>query len=256
MNELDPLFDVSKNARTRALLQAGRRDAPPSDFSERLLTGLGVAGIATSVTIPASASASSAAVSGAASTSSGTAGAVLAVSKWVAVGVLGGGILAGGVDLALSPQPALPVAGVARPNPEPAGAPPRQPLRENAVAVTPQPAPVTSVEPVDVAPVAAAPARASANPGQLGREVALIDRARQALGAGDAARASKELDSFDRSEKTGVLEREARILRIDALSAQGQTSRARLLAEQYLQLYPNDAHSARLRALLGDAPQH
>src|SRR4051812_25957489 len=114
MNELEPLLDFSASARTRALLQAGRREAPPSDFSERLLVGLGVAGAATSVTVAASASAWSSAVSGAASMSSGTASAILAVSKWVAVGALGGGILAGGVDLALAPQPALPVAGATR----------------------------------------------------------------------------------------------------------------------------------------------
>ena len=83
----------------------------------------------------------------------------------------------------------------------------------------------------------------------------IIDRARRALAAGNAARAIEELNAFDRAEKTGVLEREARVLRIDALVAQGQSASARRLAEQYLQLYPNDAHAARLRSLLRDAPQ-
>jgi len=50
--------------------------------------------------------------------------------------------------------------------------------------------------------------------------------------------------------------RRFRVLRIDALRALGQTSRARSLAEQYLRQYPNDAHSARLRALLRDAPRN
>jgi hypothetical protein len=257
MNELEPLFDVSPSARMRALLQAGRREAAPSDFSERLLAGLGVAGVVTSVSVAASASASGAAASGAASTSSGAASAVLAVSKWVAVGVLGGGIFAGGVDLALSPQPALPVASPARPQSERSA--PATALRPAVAFSASQPAPAISVEaPLrpDAASASAPAAAAAGHPGQLGREVQIIDRARQALSANDAARALKELDAFERSEQTGVLEREARVLRIDALLAQGQASRARLLAEQYLQLYPNDAHAARLRGLLRDAPQH
>jgi hypothetical protein len=254
MNELEPLFDVSPSARMRALLQAGRREAAPSDFSERLLAGLGVAGVVTSVSVAASASASGAAASGAASTSSGAAGAVLAVSKWVAVGVLGGGIFAGGVDLALAPQPALPVASPVRPRVDRPNRTPAPKPESAFVAQTPVVLPEAPARPeVASAPVTAT--GAAGTPGQLGREVQIIDRARQALNANDPARALKELDAFERSEQTGVLEREARVLRIDALLGQGQASRARLLAEQYLQLYPNDAHAARLRGLLRDAPQ-
>lgn len=258
MNELEPLFDVSSSARTRALLQAGRKDTPPDDFSQRLLAGLGVAAVATTVTISAAASASGAAVSSAASSSSGAVSAVLAVSKWVAVGALGGGIFAAGVDLALAPQPALPVVSYAVRAAKPASAASKPQQRSGAVVApetTPQVVPDREREPALTSPhpepaAAAAAAGAAGSPGQLGREVASIDRARQALSAGDAAGALRELDSFDHTQLTGVLEREARVLRIDALLAQGQTSRARSLAEQYVQQYPNDAHAARLRALL------
>jgi hypothetical protein len=258
MNELEPLFDVSASARTRALLQAGRRDTPPEDFSQRLLAGLGVAAVTTTVTISAAASASGAAVSSAASSSGGAVSAVLAVCKWVAVGVLGGGIFAAGVDLALAPQPALPVVSYAAPAAKPASAPSKPQQRPGAVVTpetTPQGVPEHQREAVLTLPrpepVAAAVAAGTAgSPGQLGREVAGIDRARQALAAGDAAGTLRELDSFEHTQQTGVLEREARVLRIDALLAQGQTNPARSLAEQYVQQYPNDAHAARLRALL------
>jgi hypothetical protein len=260
MNELEPLFDVSASARTRALLRAGRKDTPPDDFSQRLLAGLGVAAVATTVSISAAASASGAAVSSAASSSGGAVSAVLAVSKWVAVGVLGGGIFAAGVDLALAPQPALPVVSNAVPVAKPASVP-SKPQPRSGAGVMPETAPqavpdhqreavLTSPRPTEPTAAAAVAAGAAGSPGQLGREVASIDRARQALGAGDAAGTLQELDSFEHTQQTGVLEREARVLRIDALLALGQTNSARSLAEQYVQQYPNDAHAARLRALL------
>jgi hypothetical protein len=52
-----------------------------------------------------------------------------------------------------------------------------------------------------------------------------------------------------------VLDREARVLRIETLYKLGSLARARALTEQYVGLYPNDAHVAQLRAL-GQGTMH
>ncbi len=64
----------------------------------------------------------------------------------------------------------------------------------------------------------------SPSSGLLGREVLQIDRARGALAGGDAGRALRELDIYAQLEQTGVLSREARVLRIDALERLGRSA--------------------------------
>jgi hypothetical protein len=93
-------------------------------------------------------------------------------------------------------------------------------------------------------------------PGSLARDVARIDSARSALAANDATRALGELDAYERSPRAGVLDREALLLRIDALARQGATDEMRVLALQYLQRFPDDAHAPRVRQLLGVRPSN
>jgi len=171
----------------------------------------------------------------------------------VAVGVVGGGLLASGVELvvapsspsgavATAPHVAAAVPTVATPRAEPPA----------PVIVAPSAAPESaSPKGVVVAAPAAVPSPSS---GLLGREVLQIDRARAALASGDAARALRELDIYAQLEQTGVLSREARVLRVDALERLGRSAEARSLAAEYLKAFPNDAHAARLKALVGDAP--
>jgi Tetratricopeptide repeat len=272
MNKLVPLLDASRNSRTRALLRAGRAEAPPSGFSERLLLGLGATAAVSSVASGAAASGAGAAIKGAASTGSGAASLALVTAKWVVVGVLGGGILAGGTELAFSTGMRTTSANAASSS---SGAP-RGAVKAPAkqlVAAVPSVAVATPQDSPTVAPAApaaprtssyaqaglsatAAPASSapSAQQGQLGREVQAIDFARHALASGDYARALAELDAFERMPQTGVLEREAKVLRIETLYKLGQVSRAQALSDQYLQAFPNDAHAARVRAL-GQAAQ-
>jgi len=256
MKDLTPLFEASSSARTRALLQAGRADLPPAGFSDRLLVGLGLSVAISSVSVTAAAgTVSAAAASGAASTGSSAASLALVGAKWVVIGVIGGGILAGGADLAWSPSakapppPGLPEMRGAPPPPAAVPTAPNQPaapLRkpdQTAPSELAQPA-VSSATTDDAA---------SSRQGQLGREAQLIDRARRSLVSGHPDQALVELDAFARMTMTGVLDREAKVLRIDALYKAGQVNRARELAQEYLQAYPSDAHGARLRALEQDA---
>ncbi len=269
MNKLVPLLETSANSRTRALLRAGRADAPPRGFSERLLLGLGATAAVSSATSVAAASGAGAAIQGAASTGSGAASLALVTAKWVAVGVLGGGILAGGTEFAFSTRAApsnatssaAAHARVEAPSRRPASAAPAVPLTAPADVEAPSIAPSAAAVPrasshaESSAPSLAELARSAPSAqGQLGREVQAIDFARQALAAGDLTRALGELDEFERMPQTGVLEREAKVLRIETLYKLGQVSRAQTLSEQYLRAFPNDAHAARLRAL-GQAAQ-
>jgi hypothetical protein len=243
MKDMTPLFETSHSAHTRALLRAGRGDVPPAGFSDRLLVGLGVGVAVSGVSVTAAAGTVSAAALGAASTGSGVASLGLATAKWVAVGVIGGGILAGGADLALSPKRPAPA--------EPSAVDARREAKQPSPALVPAPPVVASAQPASEAEASEAPAVApSASERRLAREVQLIDRARRALASGDAARALAELDELERRATSGVLDREAWILRIEALHLVGQKARARGLAERYREAYPNDAHDARLRALL------
>lgn len=249
MTELRPLVEASASSATRELLRAGRSDAPGREFSERLLIGLGVGAAATTVSAFASAGTAAAALQGAASTGSGTASLTVLAAKWVAVGVVGGGILAGSAEVAFSPPRVEPVTkAVASAAPKPARAPKPGPLSQpSAALVTPLEAEPTN-EAEQPKAVAAPPSAAPLEGGKLGHEVEAIDRARRAMAAGKLQQALRELDAFERIEGTGVLAREAKVLRIEALYRLGEDARARQLAEQYRAAYPNDSHLTRLRA--------
>lgn len=261
MKELEPLAQASNNPRTRALLQAGQGETPPADFANKLMLGLGVAGATASVSLGAAASVGAAGTAkiGAGTVGSGAASWLLA-AKWVAVGMVGGGILASGASAVLSPTQARSVAPLATDSAQPARS---SPVRAPALPVVSTEAVPTVAEPAVAEPAKAEPAGKpaekapvsappSATSGQLGREVMQMDRARAAFTGGDAARTLAELDTFDRLAQTGVLDREARVLRIEALQRLGRNAEARGLAERYLGLYPNDAHAQRLRTFVGE----
>jgi hypothetical protein len=259
MNELGPLLEISQNSHTRALLEAGRAERAPAEFGDRLRLslGLGVAVGLAAGTLTASASASTAAamVQGAASTGGAAASSLgLAVAKWVVIGALGGGILASSAELAFKPPAVVPraanlaaqhAAARAAAAPHRARAPNSEP-GELLAAPSSSAALLRPPKPPDSPSTAALPATES---GQLGREVQTIDAARRALAAGNTALALSELDGYQRIASTGVLDREARVLRIETLFRAGDAARAQQLSAQYLHDFPNDAHAAHVRAL-------
>jgi hypothetical protein len=227
------LIDTSDNQLTRSLLQAGQKDVANAEFGQRLLVGLGVAGAVTSVSVAAAAGGGAAAAHGVAASGSGATSLALVAAKWVAVGVLGGGILAGTAELVFTPRPSPPVLTQAvRPQPalpRPTSAraqPVTMPVEALATpSAAPSSAPPTPVKVPGVVPSA----EPSGQRGQLGREVRAIDHARQLLASGNFSEALLELDAFDRTANTGVLDREARVLRIETLYKLGSLARARAL---------------------------
>ncbi|HYJ07437.1 MAG TPA: hypothetical protein VEX18_00470 [Polyangiaceae bacterium] len=262
MTDLERLLDESPSPRTRALLRAGQAETAPAGFSEQLVLSVGAAGVVGAAATGVAASLSTSAklgsgVSGVASGAIGSPSLALVAAKWVAVGVLGGGILGAGVELAVAPQGAKSSA------PRSTSVRVARPVASNAKAEAH--AEATMVEPEKPSlVVASSPSGQLATPAsassasrsrQLGREVDVIDRVRRALALGNSALALSELDSFARIATTGVLDREARVLRIRALREAGDAAGARKLADQYLLDFPNDAHAARMRSQdLGSKP--
>jgi hypothetical protein len=82
-------------------------------------------------------------------------------------------------------------------------------------------------------PGAAAPSTSAS----IQEELSLLDRARVAVRAHDAHRALGLLDDHSQRFAQGVLLPEAQVLRIEALTASGETQRARALGRSFLQQY-------------------
>jgi hypothetical protein len=277
---LKPLIDSSSSERARELLRAARADRPRSTAAQRTLAALGVAGTTTAVATAALGSA--AAPAGSALGVGGAVSLPAMAAKWVLVGTIGGLALASSATLAFSqrePAPAghavpftpsakqsrtTPVVAPARATDEPPA--PSEPEVEpapiapvhEAAAAAPRSAPAASagrVEP-ERAPFAAPSQAAFEAPEQsrLLRDIALLDAARRALKAGNAPQASALLGRYDTDRQTHVLDREAQLLRIDVLVAQGERQRAKVLAEAYLSSFPNDTHASHLRSVTTLAP--
>jgi hypothetical protein len=259
MTSPNRLLDSARNPNARELLRAGLEERPKPAALRATALALGVTA-SVALTAPATAMVAPSLA--------------LMAAKWVAVGTLAGITLAGGVNViatrvvASSPAPS---AAPLRPSTAPStrvAAPPvvREPavVPEPAADVSPRAgarSPVSAPAPNIALPPANAERHSTAmlpeRPGLAG-EVANIDAARRALAAGDAGTALQQLEQYYGRARTGTLDREAQLLRIDALLRAGQSARAHQLAEQYLASYPHDPHAARLRGLVGDrsgAPQ-
>jgi hypothetical protein len=116
------------------------------------------------------------------------------------------------------------------------------------------PAPAPSARPPSPAsvhsPHASAAAPPAARPTSLGEQVVSLERARRAMQDGDPALAERRVDEYDATFPGGALREEAEALRIDALSARGDTAAATRVATSFLATYPASIHARRLRALV------
>lgn len=270
MNSPIRLLESSPNPAARGLLQAGLRERPRASALRSTALALGVGGSLVAASTSAAASAGATAVVVPLAAPSLT----LMVAKWVALGTLGGLALTGGGSLlsdpatqAHAPTTAPTTTANARSKPvsatraSPSPTPEGPSLEREVQGVTPPAAtlvakpaisPKARVEIATQSP--SAPANASLpNAQSLSREIAMIDASRRALSSGSPKAALAQLDEYAASTRTGTLDREAQLLRIDALALSGQRAAALTLAERYLASFPNDPHAARLREL-GRAP--
>lgn len=229
------------------LLQAARSERPPVSGRARVLGGLGVG-----VTVLASTSAATAT----ATASTATGGLALA-TKIIGISLLVGGTTAGGLALHVShassagTRPTAPVAG---------GALARKPVA--TVVATPEVVPLTVAEPAVRLPeregthAPPSPPRRAQPPGRtLSLEVAALERAKTALGAGDTDAALRALDRYRAQFSRGELSSEETVLRVEALLAKGESTEARALAADYSAAHPESPYARRIRDLVGGAAQ-
>ena len=204
----------------------------------------------------------------AASTSAQAAGAVGSklgaglVIKWFGAGIVAGlATSVVSVSVLGPPAPAPPAQAQAQ-----AAAPVAN--RPSVAAPGPlAPAVDTSASPALAPPTSVAPRREVALPvsatahdeaprptplGALAPQVALLDRARNALRSGDTTRALGLVAEYQRTYPNGVLSQEAEVLGIDILERQGQRGEAKRRAQRFLNSHPTSAHADRLRRLAGD----
>jgi outer membrane protein assembly factor BamD (BamD/ComL family) len=85
-------------------------------------------------------------------------------------------------------------------------------------------------------------------------ELAALQQARAALGAGDPARALSMLDAYVARFPHGAMAQEAAVLRIEALVRAGDRPAAQRAADAYLTAHPQSPYMDRIRSLLGTNP--
>lgn len=217
----------------RAVLESAVEDEPAAERRQRLLASFGGTSLA-------------------ALTSAGSAKrlAALKLTAWkIVVGVavtVGVGIGALGLRDRASTSHARPTASSLAPSVDPAAAPTAaesSPVGELAV-VTPSALPDATLPTRGRSP--------RANPASIGREIALIDRARSALAAGAAQRALAVLREYDVACPDGAMSLEAEVLRIEAIAASGDQAGAADRASTFLTKHPRTAYDGRVRAHLAN----
>jgi hypothetical protein len=266
VTEFRPLLESSANPRTRELLRAGLAERPSARAIERTAAALG-AGVALTTS-----TASAAVFGGSAASAAGGASAIgaLSIAKWLAVGAFSGTLVAGGAAVvqrgaggerengAEPPAASYQAGGDGRSasrivpvtSPE-TNAPPGAAsgtVQGGDASGVPQRSPALTQAPEFPAPSDSRSIASSA----LSLELSHVDQARAALAIGSAERALEELARYRAIRTTGTLDREAWILRIDALLLLGKRTEAEELARGYLERFPKDAHATRLRELSGD----
>ncbi len=271
MKELRPLGSESPNPLTRALLAAGRDDAPSPDARAAAAIAVGVAaGLATTA----------AAGGAAAGTATGTAVASkwlggLGLLKLVGATVVTTAVVVGAVHeqrqlrapvsapstqvvaaaAVVRARPSMPV-----PLPAPAATTPPQVEAEAAPSVIVEP--TTTFVPAPLAHTARsalrqtphAAASRDVTDATLGDEVLRLDRARANVAEGHHASALAELAAYDRAFPKGALAYEAELLRIETLAQLGDVVTARARAERLLAREGHGPLARRVRALLASLP--
>lgn len=118
----------------------------------------------------------------------------------------------------------------------------------DANTAAPAPGPPSSSNAPPVAPSPPTQRTPLRPPPSLDQELASMQRARAALGRGDASAALAELDQFGRGPGWRQLAVEARLLRIEALARAGRADEARNLARRFVEQNPNNPLVDRARS--------
>lgn len=254
MSQLRALKQETQSDFARQILESAERDGSAPGAMQRALSGLGFAPVGLLAASAVTSVASTASAGGAA-----TAGGVwvasslglLAVVKWVGVGLLSSLAVLGSANWVLrAAEPAAPVPSAAVVT----NAPPPLPL---PVAARPEPRapeseakpsePSSSVTPSPESPESPEPAAvAESSMAQLTALAAI----RSALTAQQPSKALALLDDFSRRYPGSTLAEESSVLRIEAQHALGRTAEAREQGRAFLRQRPASVYGPRLRTLL------
>jgi TolA-binding protein len=93
-------------------------------------------------------------------------------------------------------------------------------------------------------------AQGASSGSSLAEQVQSLDRARVALGSGDASTALREIARYRRSWPRGVFLTEASVLEIEGLAARGERSLAAQRAAAFVAAHPDSPQASRLRAFI------
>jgi hypothetical protein len=252
---------------TRALLRSAEVDEPSSAAYAKVAAGLGVGtalGVGASLPVPA------AVVAGASGASAWARWSGTLAGKLTLLGVSGALLLGAGVGVLRHRSPSMPSATGRALAVALAGQP--QATSASAVfatqpaAVTPQPASaelaLASAAPLHANALgytahggvrrwhAALRASSGSSTSSLSEQVQSLDRARVALGSGDAGAALIEIAHYRKAWPNGVFLTEASVLEIEALAKRGERSLAATRAQDFVAAHPDSPQAERLRALI------
>jgi hypothetical protein len=229
LNDPKRLLEEGPTELERSLLSAVAAEQPSAEHRMRVREAMGLADAGA----PASA----------ARTASSSNGKMLILSA-VGAGAVAALLLLGRARRT-APAPILPASqevAVAPATPE-APAAPAAPESSSAVeAVDPAAAPRATHRPSVAAPSASSDIR---------EQIRLIDEARSAVAAHDAASALRTLDQYRSKFPGGALDQEATVLRIEALDQRGDHAQAASMARAFLARNPASAHATRLQRIAG-----
>jgi hypothetical protein len=243
---MKPLLEHGATPLEEHLLKHARKLGPGKGAMERTIAAVGAAAATGAV-----GSAAAAAITG---RGLATVVARALAFKWYAIGAMTGLVVAEAVGVATPEGPpretsrVVAIASVSAMRPP---APPRV-----VSAAPPERAPEAPPPRVDAPPRRETPGAVSAAPGatrepvsDLAAEITLLDEARDALSAGNPARALARLDEYDRIPARRLAP-EAAYIRIEALLASGDEPGAQAAARRFLAANPASPHAKRVRALL------
>ena len=264
MTDPERLADGHRSELVRTMLSAARDESPSGRALQRTLSALGAGAAVLSASSAAVGMAAGGAGGGTASATTLTATGVSAVAaklgsatlistavKWVGVGAVSGLLAAGVVDrVTAAHQP--PEKAALAPAPAPAETPAPTPKRIGEQAPSAPAAAEPEPERRPTSQAAPRPSPPAVDPRvPLAAEVLAVDRAREAVAAGQPERALSEIDAYDRRFGERRLAPEALYLRMEALGQRGDHAAARATARQLLAANANGPHAARARAVLG-----
>lgn len=245
MTELKRWIDSHPPAGLAQLIDAARTDEPDAAALSSTLLALGVAEVATSGAAGASAGSTApalgvggaasgaplAAVGGASTAQAASVAGALMLAKWGLSGLACGAVAVlavSTVSKVVTPPsaplhaPAVAASGVRLEQAELPAPPPRRPDPQVAHDSRGAAAALTSTPPGRSPPASTAVARSAG--GDLAQEVAVLDRARAALAAGELASALTATREYERRFAAPQFEPEIRYIRAQALERAGDAA--------------------------------